>query len=100
MDKTVLVICLCALATYGTRISGHLLLSRFGRLNHRVEAALNAVPVAVLTALIAPSLATEGPAEAIGLGITGLLSIRFSMIVSVSAGLAGIVFLRTVSLGF
>ncbi len=64
--------------------------------HHRAEAALNAVPVAVLTALIAPAATTKGPAEAIALAITGLLSLRFSLIVSVSSGLASVVALRTI----
>lgn len=96
MDNTVLIICMCAAATYLTRIGGHLLLSNFGNLHHRAEAALNAVPVAVLTALIAPAATTKGPAEAIALAITGLLSLRFSLIVSVSSGLASVVALRTI----
>lgn len=94
MDNTVLIICLCAAATYLTRTGGHLLLSNFGTLHHRAEAALNAVPVAVLTALIAPAATTKGPAEAIAIAVTGLLSLRFSLIVNVSAGLASVVLLR------
>lgn len=97
MDKTVLIICLCAAATYITRIGGHLLLSRAGAINHRVEAALNAVPVAVLTALIAPAATTNGPAEAVAILISGGLSLRFSLIISVSAGLASVVLIRTLA---
>ena len=38
-----------AFLTYLTRIGGHLILSRFEHIHPRVEAALNAVPAAVLT---------------------------------------------------
>lgn len=54
-----------AVATYLTRIGGHLILSRFDTISPRVEAALNAVPAAVLTTLVAPAAAYGGPAEAL-----------------------------------
>ena len=52
-----------AAATYLTRIGGHLVLSRFSSIHPRVEAALNAVPAAVLTAIVAPAAVFTGPAE-------------------------------------
>jgi uncharacterized membrane protein len=52
------------LATYLTRIGGHLVLSRFSSIHPRVEAALAAVPAAVLTTLVAPAAVYSGPAEA------------------------------------
>ena len=39
--------------TYATRFGGHVILSRFKRINPRLEAALDAVPAAVITALLA-----------------------------------------------
>ncbi|MGV2974845.1 AzlD family protein [Roseibium alexandrii] len=98
MDNTVLIICLCALATYLTRTGGHLILSRFGALHHRAEAALDAVPVAVLTALVAPAATTEGPAEAIAIILAGVLTLRFSLIISVSSGILSVVALRSLGL--
>ena len=60
----VLLILALGVATYGTRIAGHLVLSRFERLNPRVEAALDAVPIAVITALVAPAVLARSYADA------------------------------------
>lgn len=97
MDGTVSLILACAAATFLTRISGHLILSRFGKIHHRVEAALDAVPTAVLAALVAPSIVTKGPAEAAAIAITALVAMRYSLTVTVAAGLIAIVALRAIS---
>ncbi|MEP4422521.1 MAG: AzlD domain-containing protein [Nitratireductor sp.] len=62
-----------------TRCGGHLVLSRFSRIHPRVEAGLNAVPTAVLTALVAPAAYTAGPAEALALVAAGLIGLRGGM---------------------
>nr|WP_174824567.1 AzlD family protein [Ciceribacter naphthalenivorans] len=49
-----------AVATYLTRIGGYLLISRLKNVPPRVDAALNAVPAAVLTTLVAPAFFTGG----------------------------------------
>ena len=51
--QTLMIIAAGAIATYLTRIGGHLVISRFERIHPRVEAGLNAVPAAVLTTLVA-----------------------------------------------
>lgn len=94
MSDTVWLILACAVATYLTRMGGHLILSRFGVIHHRIEAALDAVPAAVLTALIAPSLVNRGPAESLALVAAALISLRFSMTITVILGLAILVALR------
>ncbi len=86
----------CAVATYVTRIGGHLILSRFGTIHHRVEAALDAVPIAVLTALVAPSLISKGLPEALTLGVVVLLALRFSMLTTVLGGLIAVVVFRAI----
>ena len=63
MNETLWIILAGAVMTYLTRIGGHLVLSRFERIHPRVEAALDAVPAAVLTTLFAPALFNGGPAE-------------------------------------
>src|SRR5690606_35943562 len=63
MSTTVWIILAAAIATYLTRIGGHLVISRFERIHPRVEAGLNAVPAAVLTTLVAPEMLHAGPAE-------------------------------------
>jgi len=88
------LIVFCALATYATRIAGHLVLARFDRVHHRVEAALNAVPTAVLTALIAPAFISEGPAEALAMLVAGIAGMKLSAIGTILVGLFVLVLLR------
>ncbi len=63
LSTTAWIVLAGALATYLTRVGGHLVLSRFSSIHPRVEAALNAVPAAVLTTLVAPAAVFTGPAE-------------------------------------
>lgn len=96
MDDIVLLILACAAATYVTRIGGHLILSSFGTIHHRVSAALDAVPTAVMTALVAPALVTHGPAEVIALICAGLIALRAPLMVSVAMGLIALMGLRAI----
>ncbi|WP_417454618.1 AzlD family protein [Kiloniella sp.] len=96
MSDTIFLILACALATYTTRAGGHLILSRFGTTHYRLEAALEAVPTAVLTALVAPSLITNGPAEAIAVLVGGLVALRYPLVVSVLSGIICLIVLRGV----
>ena len=65
-----------ALLTYLTRVGGYLVMSRFQRIHPRVEAALDAVPAAVLTTIVAPAAYNGGPAELVALAIAGALAWR------------------------
>jgi uncharacterized membrane protein len=60
-----------AVLTFLTRIGGHLVLSRFERIHPRVEVALNAVPAAVLTTLVAPAAATPDWRGLVALAFAG-----------------------------
>jgi uncharacterized membrane protein len=80
MSTTLWIILWGAVATYLTRIGGHLVLSRFERIHPRVEAGLNAVPAAVLTTLVAPVAMTAGPVEWAALIVTALMSLRFGLL--------------------
>jgi uncharacterized membrane protein len=77
--EAILLILALGLATYCTRIAGHLVLSRFERLDPRVEAALDAVPAAVITALVAPMVLATGLAETVAAGVTVLAALRLSI---------------------
>jgi len=55
-----LVIAAAAAVTYGTRIGGYVLITRMKRIPPRMEAALNAVPAAVLSTLVAPTFFAGG----------------------------------------
>jgi len=98
MSDLVLLVLACAVATYITRAGGFLILSRFGRIHHRVEAALDAVPAAVLTALVAPALINRGLAETLAVVVAALVALRFSLTVTVAIGLAAVVVLRALGL--
>jgi uncharacterized membrane protein len=82
-----------AVATYATRISG-LWLLRFVRMTPRVQASLNALPVAVLTAVIAPSLAKGGAADLIAAAITLAAATRLPLLPAVVIGVASAVLSR------
>jgi len=98
MSTTMWIIVAGALVTYLTRIGGHLVLSRFQRIHSRVEAALDAVPAAVLTTLVAPAATTGGPAEWVALAVAGVVALRGSLITMFVAGAAVLILLRNLPL--
>ena len=93
MNTTIWIILAGAAATYFTRIGGYLVVSRF-MLHRRIEAALNAVPAAVLTTLVAPSMLNAGPYEWVALVTSGLVSLRGGMLSIFFAGAAVLILLR------
>lgn len=86
-----------ALVTYATRVGGHLVLARLPRVPRRLAAALDAVPVAVLTALVAPALLAQGAVESAALLLAGLVALRFQPVWTVATAVAAVVVLRGVS---
>jgi uncharacterized membrane protein len=89
-----LLIFALAAATYGTRIGGDLVLSRFKHINPRVEAALDAVPIAVMTAIVVPMALATGIAETCAVAVTILSSFRLQTNVSILAGVLTVAALR------
>jgi uncharacterized membrane protein len=94
VTTTVWIILFAAVATYLTRIGGHLVISRFETIHPRVEAGLNAVPAAVLTTLVAPAVLTAGPAEWAALIVTALASLRGGLMTMFLAGAAVLILCR------
>ncbi|RWC19704.1 MAG: AzlD family protein [Mesorhizobium sp.] len=94
MSTTLWIIIAGAIATYLTRIGGHLVISRFENIHPRVEAGLNAVPAAVLTTLVAPAALGAGPAEWAALIVAGLVSLRGGLMAMFLVGAAVLVFAR------
>ena len=90
---TLLAILLMALATCLTRVAGLVLVGRL-RLEGRAKAAFDAIPPAILTAVIAPAVLTGGPAEAIAGLLTILAAFRLPLLGTVLVGVAAIVVLR------
>ncbi len=82
-----------ALAAWATRLAGLGLLGLVGR-NRVLESALDAVPVAVLTAVIAPSIVNGGPATTIAAAVTVIAAIRLPLLATVVIGVASVVVLR------
>lgn len=94
MSATIWIILAGALATYLTRIGGHLVLSRFERIHPRVEAALNAVPAAVLATIVAPYFVFGGTPETLTLIIAGVAALYLPQLAVVAVGWVAIVALR------
>jgi uncharacterized membrane protein len=83
-----------AVATYLTRIGGHLVISRFENIHPRVEAGLNAVPAAVLTTLVAPAMLDAGPAEWTAVIVAALVALRGGLMSMFLAGAVVLIALR------
>lgn len=88
MNAMVWTILAGAAVTYLTRVGGHLVLSRFEEIPPRVEAALNAVPAAVLTTLVAPALLNAGPVEWAATIVAGLVALRAGLMTMFLTGAA------------
>ena len=94
----VLLILGLGVATYGTRVAGHLVLSRFERLNPCVEAALDAVPIAVITALVAPAVLARSYADAIAAAVTVIAALKLPILPTLLIGAVTVSLLRAVGL--
>ena len=90
---TVLTILMMGLVTYLTRIAGLFIAGRF-RLEGRARSAFDAIPVSVLTAVIAPTLLTSSVAESLAGAVTVLAAFRLPLLGTVILGVTAIVFLR------
>lgn len=92
---TLLAIVAMAVVTYALRVSGLVLADRLA-VGGRVRAALDAIPPAVLTAVIAPTLLATGPAETIAGVITIIAATRAALLPTILIGVAAIVVARAV----
>lgn len=85
-----------AIATYATRLAGLALAGRL-QLSPRAQAAFDAIPPAVLVAVIAPSaLATGWPETAAAL-LAALAATRLPLLGVVAVGVAAVVALRALA---
>ena len=93
---TLLAIFGMALATYATRVSG-LYLMRGVTVKGRLKTALDALPPAILMAVIAPTILTTGIAETIAAAITAAAAfMRMPFVVTILIGVVSVVLLRAV----
>jgi uncharacterized membrane protein len=81
-------------AVYATRLAGYWLLQ--GRsLEGRWKAAFDAVPPAILVAVIAPALFLNGKAEMIAGALTAIAALlRLPLLVVIAVGVASVAVLR------
>ena len=94
LDPGVLVAILAmAVVTYATRIGGMLLAARFSP-RGRAGAAFDAIPPAVLAAVIAPTVLTTGWAETLAAAAALLAATRLPLLGTVAVGVAAVVLLR------
>lgn len=97
MTETFLIVTLAsAVLTYGTRVGGYLVLSRFERIPARLEAALDAVPAAVMTTLVAPAVFSGTWREALVLCVAALVGLRCGMLVTVAVAITVAITLRSI----
>ena len=91
---TLLAIFGMAIATYATRVSGFYLLSGFSP-RGRMKAALDALPPAILMAVIAPTILLTGWAETIAAGITAVAAyFKLPLAITIIIGVVSVVMLR------
>ena len=92
---TVLAIVLMGVVTYLTRIAGLVIAGRFS-LEGRAKAAFDALPVSVLTAVIAPMLLMSSVADSLAGVVTIIAAFRLPMLATVVVGVGAAVILRLV----
>lgn len=83
-----------AIASYATRVAG-LLLLRNVEVRGRLKTALDALPVAILTAVIAPTVLSTGLAETLAALVTlCAAAFRLPLVAVIAAGVVSVVALR------
>ncbi len=93
---TLLAIIGMGMATYASRISG-LLLMRGVVVKGRLKAALDAVPPAVLMAVITPTVFMTGKAEALAAVATAIAAfLRLPLLATILVGVGSVVLFRKV----
>lgn len=90
---TLLAILSMAAATILTRVSGIVLL-RYLAIGEETREALDAIPPAVLMAVIAPTALATGWAETIACAVTAIAALRLPLLPSVAIGVGAVVALR------
>ena len=93
---TLLAILAMAIVTYGTRVAGLFLAERL-TLSGRAKAAFEAIPAAVLVAVIAPMALATGWPETVASAITALAAFRLPLLATIAVGVASVVALRALA---
>ncbi|AYD01493.1 AzlD family protein [Neorhizobium sp. NCHU2750] len=93
-SHTLLLIIAAAVATYATRIGGYVLIASMKRIPPRVESALNAVPAAVLTTLVAPPFFNGDWDIKIAMAVAFVVALRWPGLTILVAGWAAVMAAR------
>jgi uncharacterized membrane protein len=80
------IILAAAFATFLTRIGGYVMITQMKRIPPRMEAALNSVPAAVLSTLVAPAFVSGGWDVAAAMLVAFAIGLRFSSLWMLAAG--------------
>jgi uncharacterized membrane protein len=92
---TLAAILAMAVVTYLTRIAGLFVADRLV-LTGRAKAAFDAIPPAVLVAVIAPTALTTGWAETAAAAVTVVAATRLPLLGTIAVGVVAVVVLRLV----
>ncbi len=92
---TLLAIVAMGVITYFTRIAGFFLAGRL-KMQGRAAAAFDAIPPAVLIAVIAPTALATGWAETIAALIAASVATRVPLLATIAIGVVAVVILRAV----
>jgi len=93
MEAVILILALGAV-TYFTRSIGYVIVSQFGALPARVQAALDAVPAAVITTIVIPPVIDGGAPERLAFVIALAVGLRLAMVPTIFIGLVALSLLR------
>ena len=94
-SQLLLAIFCMGLATYSTRLAGYWLM-RGRSIKGHSKAALDAMPPAILMAVIAPTVFLQGPAEMFAGGVTlASALLRLPLLVTIVVGVTSVAVLRT-----
>lgn len=93
---TLAAILAMAAVTYLTRVAGFFLASRMA-LRGRSKAAFDAIPAAVLVAVIAPTALATGWPETVAAAVSILAATRLPLLATVAVGVLSVVALRAIA---
>lgn len=93
---TFATIVVMAVVTYFTRVTGIFVAGRL-RLAGRAKAAFDAIPPAVLIAVIAPTALATGWPETVAAGIVAVVATRLPLLATIAVGVVAVVGLRALA---
>lgn len=83
-----------AVVTLINRLAGHYILTRFEPIDYRIEASLEAVPVAVMTTLVVPAVVNGGWLEWLCFVVAMVLCAYVPFVLAVFGAVGVLVILR------